>query len=93
MGPEAYCASQLPPNGYGNAFYCPTSVAALANHVSFPDGSRGFCMYADTNLSITGYVAYTSNGGATPVTTQSNASAICRQLGNLCPGYIRCTRE
>ncbi len=91
MGPEAFCAT-LPDTGYGHAFYCGTSLASL-DKVNFPDGSHGFCMYADTNLSLVGYVAYTSNGGAFPVTTQSNASDICRQLGNMCPGYIRCTRQ
>lgn len=96
MGPEAYCASQLPDIGYGAAFYCPTSQANLANKVNFPDGSRGFCMYAMQNLSLVGYVAYTAGGGASYVTTQSDASSMCNfwrtSGGPGCPGVIRCTR-
>ncbi len=93
LTPEAYCAAEFNPTGYGNFFYCGTNQANLAV-VAFPDGSHGYCMSADTNnLGLVGYSAYTYSGGAFPVESQSDASAHCSLLGSQCAGYIRCTRQ
>lgn len=91
MSAEAYCA-QLPTVGYGHLFYCGTSQSNLQT-VDFPNGARGYCMTADENLSLVGYSVTTYNGGASPVMSQSRASALSRQLGGQSPGYVRCTRQ
>jgi hypothetical protein len=91
--PEAYCASSFASIGYGNFFYCGTNQGNL-QIVNFPDGAHGYCMSADTNsLGLVGYSYYTYSGGASPVESQSSASATCNLLGNACAGYIRCTRQ
>lgn len=88
---EEYCAS-FPSVGFGNFFYCGTNQGNL-QVVNFPDGAHGFCQTANTNnIGLVGYSAYTFNGGASPVQSQSDASALCNLLGNQCAGYIRCTR-
>lgn len=89
--PEAFCAT-LPDSNYGHAFYCGSAQRNLSI-VDFPDGSHGYCMYANENLGLVGYSATTYNGGATPVMSQSNASNASRALGSSSPGYTRCTRE
>ena len=94
---EAYCASSFASIGYGHFFYCGTLQSNL-NTVNFPDGSHGYCMSANTNsIGLVGYSAYTYAGGASPVESQSDASALCSLLNvgglNQCPGYIRCTRQ
>lgn len=83
-------------NGYGPAFFCGTNQSNL-NTVQFQDGSHGFCMFTEQNLSTVGYSAVTNNGGAFPVTTQSQASAQCSSISrnpfpNNCTTYIQCTR-
>ncbi len=81
-------------NAFGNAFYCATSIGALQSP-NMPAGYPGYCQFTNENLGLVGYSAYTfANGayGASLVTTQSEASALCRALGNVCRGYIRCTR-
>jgi len=88
---EAFCG-MLPANARGKAFACLSSQANLQVQ-TFPDGTRGYCMYASENLGVVGYSVTTYNGGATPVTTQSTASEQSRLLGSQSPGYIRCTRE
>ena len=87
---------QLPFNSYGPAFFCGTNQANL-NRGGFQDGSTGYCMYTGVNLGTVGYSAVTNNGGAFPVTTQSQASADCSLVSrapfpNNCTTYIRCTR-
>lgn len=91
LSAEAYCAA-IPSIGYGNFFYCGTTQGNLQT-VTFPDGARGYCMSADENLGLVGYSVTTYNGGASPVMSQSRASELSRALGNLSPGYIRCTRQ
>ena len=61
--------------------------------VKFPDGSLGYCMSADENLGLIGYSVTTYSGGAFPVMSQANASALSQQLGSQSPGYIMCTRQ
>jgi hypothetical protein len=81
-------------NGFGNFFYCPTSIGGLQGF-NMPPGYPGYCMFTNENLGLVGYSAYThTNGayGAFPVQNQSEASALCRDLGNECLGYILCTR-
>lgn len=89
--PEAVCAT-YPDSNYGHAFYCGSAQGNLWT-VDFPDGSHGYCMYANENLGLVGYSATTYNGGATFVMSQSNASNASRDLGSNSPGYTRCTRE
>ena len=83
-------------NNFGPAFFCGTNQANL-NVGGFQDGSTGYCMVTNENLSTVGYSAVTNNGGAFPVTTQANASANCSLISqnpfpNNCTTYIRCTR-
>ena len=92
MTAPAYCASRYQPNGFGSAFYCPSSQGNLQNE-NFPDGSRGYCMLADENLGQFGYSVTTYNGGAYFVMSQSRASALTQSLGAQSPGYVRCTRD
>jgi hypothetical protein len=93
LSAEAYCAATFPSVGYGNFFYCGTTRSNL-DVVTFPDGAHGFCQTAQTNnIGLVGYVIYTSNGGIGFVESQGDASTHCNLLGNLCPGYIRCTRQ
>ncbi len=92
MTAEAYCAT-FPANAYGNLFYCGT---AQVNYwlTDFPDGSHGYCMGANENLSGVGYsVTLYSGTGVYPVMSQSNASNLSRLLGSQSGGYIRCTRQ
>jgi hypothetical protein len=91
LSAEAFCAT-LPSVGFGNFFYCGTNQGNL-QLVNFPDGARGYCMSASENLGLVGYSVITYNGGAAPVTSQSSATTLARQLGNQSPGYIRCTRQ
>jgi len=50
-------------------------------------------MSANENLGLVGYSVTTYNGGASPVMSQANASALAQQLGSQSPGYIMCTRQ
>jgi len=92
---EAFC-SALPTVGFGNLFYCATSQANLQG--ALPNGWLGYCMTADTNsIGLVGYSATTSNGGAFPVTSFSNAQDRCNLLNSAgprqCNSIIRCTRQ
>lgn len=92
----AFCAT-LPQTGTGNAFYCGTTQGNLAK-VAFPDGAQGFCMYARANnLGLVGYSAVTTNGGAFPVDTFSNAQALCDGVNTpslrQCISIITCSRQ
>ena len=80
-------------NNFGPAFFCGSNQANL-NNTQFQDGAHGFCMFTNQNLSTVGYSATTNNGGAFPVTTQSQASSDCSLVGypSNCNGYVQCTR-
>jgi hypothetical protein len=83
-------------NNFGSFFFCGTAQANL-NTGGFQDGSSGYCMPTEQNLGLVGYSAVTNRGGATPVTTQSEASSTCSLLSrnpfpDNCTTYIRCTR-
>jgi hypothetical protein len=91
-----FCAT-LPQIGTGNAFYCGTTQGNLAR-VAFPDGAQGFCMFAAANnVGLVGYSAVTTNGGAFPVDTFSNAQALCNGVNSptlrQCISIIMCSRQ
>ncbi len=85
---EAFCAQRA--NSFGHYFYCGTNQGNL-QFDTFPDGAHGYCAYAEANLGLVGYSAYTSSGSATPVDTQAYASGAVRNAGY--SGYIMCTRQ
>jgi hypothetical protein len=92
---EAFCAA-IPSIGYGNFFYCATAQSNL--QAGLPNGLLGYCETANTNsIGLVGYSAITTNGGAFPVTSFSNAQAACDSVnfGSLrqCNTIVRCTRE
>ena len=87
---EGYCA--MLSNDYGHAFTCLTSQPNL-QVTAFPDGSRGYCMYAQEKLERVGYSVTTYAGDMYHVTSESRASSVADSLRSRSPGYLRCTRS
>jgi len=85
---EAFCAQRA--NSFGHFFYCGTNQGNLQFDI-FPDGAKGYCDFAQENLGLVGYSAYTSSGTANPVSSQAFASGLVQNAGY--SGYITCTRE